>query len=289
MTKPFRKDGQYFFLTYPHSDLNHESLINFIKSIVDCDWIRVCTEPHKDGTPHNHAVFKTKSRFTTRRHDLFDFQGRHCKIEGVRKLRQAIDYCAKDGCFTDFGELPSGQSKCCWEDILQASKGNEVDWLRCVHEQKISMHVAKRLRQLHEAGNNDLDHYDGSAFSTILQTLPTEFQSMLVVGRPGIGKTTWAKSIVPRPCLLVKHLDQLRHFRSGYHKSIFFDDCDFKHLPRSTQLQICDYQEQTQIHVRYGVACIPAKTPRLFCCNPGNEPFIYDEAIQTRRLTTYIL
>lgn len=288
----FRLDAQHIFLTYPHSDLNHNELIQFINSITPCHWIRVCTEPHADGSPHNHVVFKTKKkRFTTRRHDLFDFKGRHPKVEGVKFLQRAINYCAKTGAYTDFGEVGSrsGQSNTDWEDIVQASKGPEVDWLQCVHENKISMHVAKRLRQLHESSNNDLDEYDDSAYSPILQTLPNHFQSMLVVGRPGLGKTTWAKAIVPRPCLLVKHLDQLRFFRPGYHKCIFFDDCDFKHLPRSTQLQICDYNEQTQIHVRYGVACIPAKTPRLFCCNHGNEPFIHDEAIQNRRLSTYSL
>lgn len=285
----FRLDCKRLFLTYPQSDFNNDELYNFLKEIRPIKWARICRETHEDGSPHSHAVIEFEKRFTTRQERLFDYRGRHPNIQPVRDVQKAIEYLAKEGSYADFGQLPEPSKSSTWDDIVQASKGPEVDWLRVVHEAKVSMHVAKRLRQLHESCNNDLDEYDGSAFSEILLTIPQQFQSMLVVGRPGLGKTTWAKSVMPRPCLLVKHLDQLRNFRNGYHKSVFFDDCDFKHLPRSTQLQLCDYAAQCQIHVRYGVACIPANIPRLFCCNENNEPFVYDTAIQTRRLITYKL
>lgn len=286
---PFRLDCKTVFLTYPQSDFNNDELYEFLKSIAPVSWARICRETHADGNPHSHCVIGMSKRFTTRNERFFDFKGRHPKVEGCRNVSKALEYCEKAGNYADYGRIPSGSSSKSWEDIVEASQGPELDWLRCVHEQKISMHVAKRLRGLYESGNNDLAEYDGAAYSVILETLPSEWQSMLVIGKPGIGKTMWAMAKSKRPCLLVKHLDQLRYFRPGYHQSIFFDDCDFKHLPRSTQLQICDYDGQCQIHVRYGVACIPRFVPRLFCCNPGNEPFILDEAIQGRRLATYVL
>jgi len=285
---PFKFDSQHFFLTYPQSDISNDELIAGLRLIAELEWVRVCRESHSDGSPHSHAVGKFKGRFQTRNERCFDIAGRHPKIESVRSIPKAVDYVSKDGDYTDFGTVPSKSIKRAWTDILEAAQGDEVAWLQAVHEERIGPHVAKRLRELQTSRDVDLDAYDNRPIADSLSILPTEdIKSILVVGPPGCGKTGWAMLHMPRPCLLVKHIDTLRCFRKSYHKSIFFDDCDFKHMPRATQLQICDYENQLQVHVRYGVANIPARVPRLFCCNSGHEPFIQDPAIQERRLTVY--
>lgn len=286
---PFKFDSQHFFLTYPQSDIDNEELINALKLIADIEWLRVCTEQHADGQPHSHAVGKFKKRFQTRNERIFDVSGRHPKVEPVRSITRALEYVSKDGNYTDFGSVPSKQTKRSWTDVLEAAKGDEIEWLRIVHEERMGPHVAKRIRELSTSESVDLAPYDNRPIGDTLQIVPQEFKSMLLVGPPGIGKTGWAMLHMPRPCLLVKHIDTLKNFRPGYHKSIFFDDCDFKHYPRATQLQICDFENQCQIHVRYGVAIIPAQIPRLFCCNWDAEPFIRDSAIQGRRLQTIYL
>lgn len=284
---PFKFDGQFFFLTYPHSGFSHEELHLQIQSIASVDWLRVCTEAHEDGDPHIHAVGKFKKRFQSRNERVFDFNGRHPKIEPVRSIAKALEYVSKEGNFTDFGTVPSKRAKRDWADIVAAAGGDEQEWLRVVFEERVPQHVAKRLRELRESASVDLDDYDGRPMASSLSTLPTEWTSMLVIGPPGIGKTGWAMLWCKRPCLLVKHIDTLREFRTGYHQSILFDDCKFAHLPRETQLQLCDYENAVQVHVRYGVAKIPAHVPRLFLCNPDSEPFIEDPAIQGRRLRVF--
>lgn len=286
---PFKFDSQHFFLTYPQSDIDNNELINALKLIADIEWLRVCRERHEDGNWHSHAVGKFKRRFQSRNERIFDVSGRHPKVEPVRSISRALDYVSKDGDYTDFGTVPVKQAKRAWTDILEAAKGDEVEWLRIVHEERMQQHVAKRIRDLSTSESVDLAPYDNRPIGDSLSIVPTSFESLLLCGIPGIGKTGWAMLHMPRPCLLVKHIDTLRSFRPGYHQSIFFDDCDFKHYPRATQLQICDYENQCQIHVRYGVAVIPARVPRLFACNPGSEPFIQDTAIQGRRLQTIYL
>lgn len=286
---PFKFDSTSFFLTYPQSDFTNESLIQFLNSVADLEWARACREQHSDGEPHSHVVGKFKKRFQSRNERVFDYQGRHPNIQPIRSIARALEYVSKDGEYLDHGAVPVTQKKRAWADIVEAAKGPEVQWLQTVHEERISMHVAKRLRELSISQSVDLDEYDFRPIADSLQVLPLTFQSMLVVGPPGIGKTGWAMLHMPRPCLLVKHIDILARFREGYHNSVLFDDCDFKHYPRNTQLALCDFENKVQIHVRYGVAILPARIPRLFLCNIGHEPFIQDEAIQNRRLQTIFL
>lgn len=281
---PFKFDSLTAFLTYPQCDADAQELIDFFNSIKPVQWCRVALEHHEDGSPHRHAVVKFSTRLQSKNERIFDFNGKHPNIQRVRSITAALNYCAKEE-HVDHGPVPSS-SKREWSDIVAAAAGPEEEWLRVCHEERIQPHVSKRLRELKDSAVYDLDEYDGRPIQEDLQLLPQEFTSLCIVGAPGIGKTGWAMRSVPRPALLVKHLDCLKHFRPGYHKSIVFDDCDFKHLPRSTQLQVCDYENQVQVHVRYGVATIPARVPRLFLCNPDCEPFVVDAAIQGRRLQT---
>lgn len=282
---PFKFDSQHFFLTYPQSDIEHEVIAAAIRSIASVDWLRVCTEKHADGNKHLHAVGRFAKRFQSRNERVFDVEGRHPKIEPVRSIAKALAYVSKDGDYTDFGTVPVAKQKRQWEEIVEASKSDDkVEWLRVVHEERMSMHVAKELRAMHAKSRSDLDDYDERPICSALETLPKEWQSMLIVGAPGIGKTGFAMKYTQRPALLCKHIDKLTEFRRDYHKSIVFDDAKFAHLPRETQLQLCDFENQTQVHVRYGVAEIPARVPRLFLCNPECEPFIEDPAIQGRRV-----
>lgn len=104
--------------------------------------------------------------------------------------------------------------------------------------------------------------------------------SLILIGPPGCGKTNWAKIHAKKPCLFVSHLDRLKDFKVGFHQSIIFDDLDFKHLPRTSQIHLVDRENPRDIHIRYRVAHIPASTQKIFTCN--EEPFIRDDAIKRR-------
>lgn len=106
-------------------------------------------------------------------------------------------------------------------------------------------------------------------------------KSLMIRGDSGCGKTTWAKIHAPKPALFVRHVDTLKKFRAGYHKSIIFDDCDFNHFPRTGQINLLDYDNVADVHCRHSVAHIPAGTPKIYTCNewPVN---IQDPAIRRR-------
>jgi len=111
------------------------------------------------------------------------------------------------------------------------------------------------------------------------------------VGPAGCGKTTIAIQYATKPSLFVTHMDILKQFKPGFHKSIIFDDVSFAHLPRETNISIVDTEQPRAIHVRYGVAEIPNGVEKWFTAN--RYPFIlgatrFDPAIERRtKLLTF--
>lgn len=136
---------------------------------------------------------------------------------------------------------------------------------------------AKRISTIYE---------DDPKNDTMLQCLK-EFNwfdngltSLVIHGPPGCGKTNWAKIHSKKPALFVTHLDRLKDFDPLFHKSLIFDDLDFKHLPRTSQIHLVDRENPRDIHIRYRVCHLPAGIQKIFTCN--ENPFIRDAAIQRR-------
>jgi len=108
-----------------------------------------------------------------------------------------------------------------------------------------------------------------------------EDKCLIIIGKSGIGKTTWAKQIIPKPALFVSHIDDLKKFDCSIHKSILFDDVCFNHYPVQSQIHLVDSDNPRSIHVRYGTAHIPQGIRKVFTCNE-NPLDLEHPAIQRR-------
>lgn len=281
----FKFDSQYVFLTYPHSSFDHNEYHAFLESICPTDWCRIATEQHADGDPHVHVVAKLHRRYQSRNQNFLDYNGRHPNIQSVRSVGKALQYVAKDGEFTDFGDIPSNKPKRDSSEALElASDPDESKYLKACLEAKIPYQYAKRIRELALTDDtNTITEYQAED-TWIRQDLRTQEIpsncSAVLVGPPGIGKSVWAKLHAPKPCLWVSHLDVLRMYRPNYHKSIIFDDMSFKHMPVQAQIHLTDWTDSRQIHCRYGYATIPKQTIKIFTCN--EYPFSEHPAIERR-------
>lgn len=284
---PFKFDSEYIFLTYPQATIQHQSFYDFLSSICSLVWLRVCTERHEDGNLHCHAVGKFTKRFISRDQRCFDFAGNHPNIQPVRSVHRALTYVSKDGEFTDFGDIPSNTAKRSHAEALElAADPDEGKFLRACLEARVPFQYAKRFRELAFTDNTnsvtDFQADESWMRPDIRQKALPENSCAVVIGPSGIGKSVWAKTVAPKPALWVSHMDVLRLYRPNYHKSIIFDDMQFKHMPVQAQIHMTDWTDSRQIHCRYGYATIPAKTVKIFTCN--EFPFTEHPAIK-RRIT----
>jgi len=80
---------------------------------------------------------------------------------------------------------------------------------------------------------------------------------------------------------MVSHIDQLAFYDAVQYEGILFDDMSFTHLPRTAQIHIADQDDNRYIHIRYGMAFIPAHTLKIITSNVF-DVFAEDNAIRRR-------
>jgi len=156
--------------------------------------------------------------------------------------------------------------------VARARESTKLDFLAYCSVNKLSF--AERIWDLSNNSGSTITIEEGDIIEgkvdPCLESLEMRWQKercLILVGDSGLGKTTIAKKIIPKPCLFISHIDDLKHFKSDYHKSILFDDVCFNHYPVQSQIHLVDFDNPRSIHIRYGVAKIPAKTTKIFTCN----------------------
>lgn len=112
-------------------------------------------------------------------------------------------------------------------------------------------------------------------------------KALLFYGPSGIGKTQFALAHFKTP-LLVRHLDKLKDLDPEKHDGIVFDDMSFWHRPITDVIHLLDMEEDTDVHVRYGLGHIPQKMPRIFTFNHEN-PFWDEDKVHSEEHKKAIL
>lgn len=277
-------NGRRFFLTYARCDREAIELRQFFESKASCKYVLVAREKHEDGAYHLHACVEFR---TIQRHGVawLDFQGKHPNKQDPRKWEACKQYCKKDGEFIETEAEAEVSMDVDGIDLSQVCQGfdEEEAWMsHCVNSKIGYQYATWFWNRIHGDMSTILgDEHEGKICDA-LKNFDYGFTKTLVLkGASGTGKTTWAKINAPKPALFVTHVDELKSFRTGYHKSIIFDDVDFNHYPRTSQIAIVDYENPRQIHCRHAVARIPAGIAKIFTCNV--EPInVLDEAIRRR-------
>lgn len=123
---------------------------------------------------------------------------------------------------------------------------------------------------------------------------PRECNHLFTVfyGKPGIGKTQFAKAHFKHP-LVVRNIEIAKnHFKDGYHDGLVLDDMNFGHWPREAVIHLTDFEEASELHCRNKNFFKPPGLPIIATTNvAGGNIFgewFYDGAIQ-RRIQVYDL
>lgn len=301
----FRVQGKYLFLTYPRADFDIDEYWDFIVARLGRNNVVqgiICRELHADGSPHRHVAIELRRRFDSRNPRVFDYEGHHGNYQQARSWKAVKKYCKKtedwkgfagaagseenpDDSSGDESDFYEGKAReiCEYAERCEGDKRLFLSW--CVEKSIPHGYFTSAWNMVYD---NKAEVFTDASVIPGTITLPylsfldfdrSTRRALVLQGPTGVGKTTWALRNAPKPCVLVSQMDDLKSIAPDT-KCIIFDDMDFKHMPRTSQIHLVDYDRRRAIYCRYGNAIIPAEMHKIFTCN--EFPFLEDPAIRRR-------
>lgn len=277
-------NGKRFFLTYAQCEHTKESLLEFLQTKATVRSYVIASERHKDQGLHLHACVEF-TEVQRRSVDWLDFNGKHPNKQDPRKWAACKEYTKKDG---DFIENEERLLEGTLEEIV-ALASSETEWMQYCVTNRITFQYA---RWYWDRFSNDQcsiisNEHEGEICESLRSLIfdETSRKALVLKGPSGCGKTTWAKINAPKPAFFCSHIDQLKKFIPGFHKSIIFDDVSFTHIPRTAQISLLDFDNPRAIHCRHSVASIPAGIHKIFTCNEW--PLTRGDAAIERRMRCF--
>lgn len=239
----------------------------------------VIAEETGSGTPHfqGRISFKQSKRLAA----LKKLLGTRCHFEKTKATGDWSYYFKETEPFINFDNRSQG-ARTDLQTIAQEIKdGATIAQIARDHPQQF-IRYHSGIKALHSATTNWTQKSKYSLVQFEHEPLRLDIP-IILWGESGIGKTQFALAHFKNP-LVVRDTDDLRRFDSELYDGIVFDDMDFKHWPRTSQIHLLDWELSSSIRCRYENATIPAGVPRIFTTNEyGGEIFnLTDPAINRR-------
>lgn len=221
----------------------------------------------KTGRKHIQGWFQfdKKKRFTAVKKLFPTINFRACR--GSEQANEK--YCTKEGDFTRLGEFTKQGGRVDVNENVERILQGQISVNELFKENPFLYHqYGRTFEKADEIRKSEITNY--STFDIdqfIIKPIPLKKKAIILWGKSGIGKTQYACAHFPNGYLFVRHLDDLKRFNNKVHSGIVFDDMDFKRLPRTSQIHLLDWDEDSSIHVRHHTAFIPKKTHKIFTTN----------------------
>lgn len=276
-TKVFRLRTSGLFLTYPQCSIQPSEALPLLQEICKkkkrkiVEYV-IAQEKHKDGNDHLHCFLKLDKLLDVSNQAFFDLGNHHGNYQSAKSATKVKKYCAKGGSFIADPPYTPPEATTTWKTTIQQARAGQI-------------HLAlETLENGGEKSCRDLILHSTAIWMSLKSLAPVSVlpcareltsygtlfewdraRTLVICGETNTGKTTLAASLLPK-ALFTRHLDLLANLREG-HEGIIMDDMSFKHLHDEGQIALLDVAMETQVHVRYKVAILPAGLPRIITTN----------------------
>jgi len=278
-----RVRGKGFFLTYSQSALARDTITGWFSRQMRVKRLIVGLEHHQDGNTHWHVTIEYDHKKDVRNERFFDIEGEHPNIKVWDRavtyeqwLYNHWKYCKKeDPTPYIVGEEPMSNRKRKRDEVfteafrLAREQGviTSMEYL----EKNAPYDVCTKYEQIHRAlvkiRNISTTCQNPARPETEFVHAPElidNWQTLFVNGDTGLGKTQWARSLLPL-ATVVSHRDQLRDV--DFSKGVIFDDFEVAHWPPCAVIHLLDWDEPRGLDVKHGHVIIPAHTRKIFTYN----------------------
>jgi len=309
MPEIYRLRGKHHLFTWSDVDdtWTHLEVFEKLDGYAPIRKCIIAEEPHQNGVPHYHAYVVWERSLDRNLTTQLDIRGKRANVQNKPYKKQqlaAATYVRKDENWIEYGDWDDHdedpESK---PDIIEMAENSEsfTEFVRQAYLNNVPAgYVTTAWRCVNDGHMKEEflegDPWDGVIVSTQLQNLqfdPEAHRCLILEGPPLLGKTAWAILRMPRPLLVIRHPDQLRQIKPGFHKSIIMDDYSLMgnaekgmgRWPANSQKHFCDWDLTSPVHLRYSCATIPRHLHKCFTCNPEDFPVDINHPAIARRVT----
>jgi len=282
-TGRFRLNAAGMFLTYSQSRLTRDVITQWFSRQARVKRVIVGMEHHQDGNTHWHVTIEYDHKKDIRNERYFDIEGEHPNIKTWDRavtyeqwFYNHWQYCKKedptpyivgeeplsnrkrkrDEIFTESFKLARTVDVKSAMDFLEANAAYDV----CTKYEQIQRALVK-IRNI--STQTQAPARPQSAFVHAPEIVG-DWQCLFINGDTGLGKTQWARSLLPL-ATVVSHRDQLRD--CDFSKGVIFDDFEVGHWPPTAVIHLLDWDEPRGLDVKHGHVIIPAHTRKIFTYN----------------------
>lgn len=281
--KSFRMQYKEIGLTYSRCPIPRDEIIRLLQEKFEFTDYYVAQETHKEEkecSTHLHVWLEAANKPNIRNQNFFDVEylGSTYHPNIGKKKRNWIHNYLKKQDKEPYTNIPEG-----YIALAQAGMVDEaISKFAFDHPKEFIIHHERVIKTCSILGKRKREH---KVFEFTGDKIEWDWdqKSLLVIDEPGKGKTEWAKSFCKEmgwTYLRVTHLDGLKKYNGE--DVIIYDDVNFSHLPRETQIHIAEVRNEKSIHCRHACAEIPAGVKNIILGNA--YPFSNFEPAIERRL-----
>lgn len=127
MPPRFQINSRYLLVTYSQADvIEHQELLDFLKTKYSDAFICVGRERHEDGGLHYHAFIGAEVPIRIGGARVLDLNNVHPNITSCRRPKEGLAYARKEGETMEWGNEPTFDAGIKWKDILASTTSTQA-------------------------------------------------------------------------------------------------------------------------------------------------------------------